>query len=512
VLVTAGWLWLRLKVFGAVLAAAVVPACWPGAHRSSSMPVRVSVSVAAGAVSAAGTSVSRSWSEGVADWAIAQLGPEHAVEGFADRVSVVPGEPVRLFVSTTAAHYTVTGFRMGNYPPTNAQQVWRSEPQAGRHQPEAVLEPGRRMVVAPWQPSLSVDTAGWRPGDYLFRLDADNGAQRFVPLTVASPDNTGRIVIVNAVTTWQAYNRWGGQSLYSSRSGKFADRSRAVSFDRPYQARQMAGAGDFLIFELPFVRFAEQSGLPLGYATDVDLHANPHLLDGARAMITLGHDEYWSAAMRAHTTHARDRGVNLAFLGGNEIYRHIRFEPSALGPNRVEVDYKSFAEDPASRTDPMEATTQWRSPPFPRPESALLGNFYQCNPARADMIAADSSSWLTAGVVSVGQRLPGLVGNEYERVDLREPTPRPIQVLFHSPLTCRGHRDFADVTYYTTTSGAAVFSAGTQYWICALEPSCTGRYHPAVRIITSRLLAAYAAGPAGRDHPATDNLNQLGIH
>jgi hypothetical protein len=128
------------------------------------------------------------------------------------------------------------------------------------------------------------------------------------------------------------------------------------------------------------------------------------------------------------------------------------------------------------------------------------------------MIAADSSSWLTAGVVSVGQRLPGLVGNEYERVDLREPTPRPIQVLFHSPVMCGGHPDFADVTYYTATSGAAVFSAGTQYWICALEPSCTGRYHPAVRIITSRLLAAYAAGPAGRDHPATDNLKQLGIH
>lgn len=229
-------------------------------------------------------------------------------------------------------------------------------------------------------------------------------------------------------------------------------------------------------------------------------------------MVTLDHDEYWSAAMREHATLARDGGVNLAFLGGNEVYRHIRLEPSLQGPDRLEVGYKSFAQDPASRTDPMDATTQCRSPPFPRPESALLGNFYQCNPAQADMIAADSESWLTTGVVTDGQRLPGLIGNEYARVDLRVPTPRPIEVLFHSPVTCQGHPDFADVTYYTTGSGAVVFSAGTQYWICGLDPSCSGgRYHPAIGAITTRLLTAYAQGPAGREHPATDNLDRLGI-
>ncbi|MGH8919987.1 MAG: N,N-dimethylformamidase beta subunit family domain-containing protein, partial [Actinomycetes bacterium] len=73
--------------------------------------------------------------------------------------------------------------------------------------------------------------------------------------------------------------------------------------------------------------------------------------------------------------------------------------------------------------------------------------------------------------------------------------------------------DFADVTYYTTSSGAAVFSAGTQYWICGLDPSCSNgeRYDPAVATITTRLLTAYAQGPAGREHPATDNLDRLGI-
>jgi hypothetical protein len=448
-----------------------------------------------------------------ADWRITDPGPEHAIEGYADRVSVHPGEPVRLFVSTTSPTWTVTAFRIGAYPGTGGARIWASPPRPGGLQPAPVVQAPRTTVVAPWQPSLTVDTTRWPSGDYLLRLDAADGPQQFVPLTVATPDNTGRIVIVNAVTTWQAYNRWGGYSLYAAATGRYPDRSRAVSFDRPYQARDMQGAGDFLYFERPLVQFAERTGLPLGYATDVDLHATPHLLDGARAMVTLGHDEYWSQAERDAATAARDRGVNLAFLGGNEIYRHIRLEPSPLGPDRVEVDYKSFTEDPVSRTDPPEATPQWRDPPFPRPESMLLGNFYQCNPVQADMVAVDPGNWLLSGIVTQGQVLPRMIGNEYERVDLREPTPRPIEVLFHSPVTCGGKQDFADATYYTTPSGAAVFSAGTQYWICGLDPTCVQGRDSATYLdaITARLLTAFAQGPAGRVHPADDDLAALGI-
>jgi hypothetical protein len=54
---------------------------------------------------------------------------------------------------------------------------------------------------------------------------------------------------------------------------------------------------------------------------------------GARAVLTLGHDEYWSTAMRQATTTARDRRIDLAFLGGNEVYRLIRFADTPLGPD-----------------------------------------------------------------------------------------------------------------------------------------------------------------------------------
>jgi hypothetical protein len=457
---------------------------------------------------------------GTPGWQLSHPGPEHAIEGYLDRVSVLPGESTRLFVSTTAARFTVTAYRMGAYQGSDALRVWQSGEEPGVRQAAHLVAAPTSTVTAPWQPSLTVNAAGWAPGDYLLRLDAKggngDGAQQYVPLTVRTPSNQGRVVIINAVTTWQAYNRWGGYSLYDAPDGKKAHRSRAVSFDRPYQAQTMQGAGDFLYFELPLLRFAEQRGLSLGYATDVDLHADPHLLDGARAMVTLGHDEYWSSAMRANVTAARDHGTNLIFLGGNEIYRHIRMDGTGAGPDRLEVDYKSFREDPYSRTNPAEATPEWRSPPLPRPESMLLGNFYHCNPAHSDLVVADDTSWLLTGIVHNGQKLPGLVGNEYESLDLSVPTPRPIQVLFHSPVTCQGRPDFADVTYYTTPSGAGVFSAGTQYWICALDDNCgqdnhDATAHAAITAITARMLDAFAGGPVGQLHPAADNLATLHI-
>jgi hypothetical protein len=92
-----------------------------------------------------------------------------------------------------------------------------------------------------------------------------------------------------------------------------------------------------------------------------------------------------------------------------------------------------------------------------------------------------------------------------------------MEVLFHSPVTCTGHRQFSDAGYYTTTSGAGVFASGTSSWICGLVLECTfhqpdQRLVDTVTTMTTTLLQAFAAGPAGRAHPARDNLDRLGIN
>ena len=233
---------------------------------------------------------------GTARWRIAHPGPAEAIEGWADRASAAAGDRVRLYVSTTSTRFRVAAYRMGWYGGLGGRLVWRSAPVPGRRQPPPVLTPGTNMVETHWRPSLRVTVGGaWPPGDYLLKLVAASG-QRYVPLTVRGDASHAALVVQNAVTTWQAYNRWGGRSLYVGPDGSLDTRSRVVSFDRPYAGE--LGTGDFLGNELPLVRLVERLGLDVTYWTDLDLHAHPGRLLAHRALVSLGHDEYWSTRMR----------------------------------------------------------------------------------------------------------------------------------------------------------------------------------------------------------------------
>jgi len=198
--------------------------------------------------------------------------------------------------------------------------------------------------------------------------------------------------------------------------------------------------------------------------------------------------------------------VNLAFLGANSGYRHIRFEPAGTGAQRVEVCYKVPQLDPLYGRDDPDVTGQWRYPPDPRPETVLTGVTYQSNPVQADMVVMDPSAWLLAGTgARVGLGLPGVVAPEYDRVDLSEPTPHPIEILTHSPLVVHGHPDFSDSAYYTVPSGAGVFATGTIAWINTMQGTSGPAAAAFATTVTSNALLAFARGPAGVAHPAHDN-------
>jgi len=421
-------------------------------------------------------------------------------------------------VSTAAASFRVNAFRMGWYRGGLGRLVWTSPVYPGHKQSAPVLvASATNTMAARWSPSLTVDTSTWTPGDYLLRLEGVGHQEQYVPLTVRAASAVGAIVIVNAVTTWQAYNVWGCCDLYEGGNGSFATRARAVSFDRPYI--HDSGAGYFISRELGVVAEAERLGLKLDYVTDIDLHAIPNLLRGARAVISLGHDEYWSPQMRTAVTAARDAGTNLAFFGANAMFRRIRLAPTALGPNRLEINYKDATEDPLYGHDNPAVTTDWPAPPAANPESRVIGAQYGCFPSgpRSPGVVAAPSNWLFGGVTVVqGEKLPGLIGPELDSVQLAYPTPRPIEVILHSPVNCPYNSPtHADATYYVAHSGAGVFDAGTIDWVCAVQNACGERVHgptfSVVRAITDNLLRAFALGPAGRAHPAHDNLAALHI-
>lgn len=424
------------------------------------------------------------------------------IAGYADRVSVQSGESFHLYVSTTAKSYAVQAFRMGYYSGGDGLLTWSSPAMPGRQQPRPRIGDARTaMWTTDWSPSTIVSTTGWRAGDYLLKLTADSSSA-YVPITVRGPSASGAVVIVNAVTTWQAYNRWGCCDLYEGADGSFTTRSRAVSFDRPYA--QERGAGQFLRNELPAVIDAERWGLPLDYVTDLDLEAHPGLLNGAKAVVLLGHDEYWSPAMRTALSAAVARGTNLASLGANAIFRRIRLASSRLGPARVEINYKVASEDPLNGINDLAVTANWPAPPAADPESTLLGEQYACDIglAKRPGILADVRSWpLSVTGLAAGTRLPGLIGPETDSIQRGYPVPPGVIDVMHSPAACAdGGPAYADATYYVSKSGAGVFNAGTIGWVCALGPCQPPPPTTAdIALITRIVLTRFAQGPMS--HP-----------
>lgn len=500
----------------AAAGAAAVAAIWrPWDSSSSSTAANTTVRSGGGhgpGVSASANGPVAQWVKdenakpGTSEWNVTNGGKPGDVEGYASAVSAQRGESVTLYVSTTAPTFHVEAYRMGWYKGTGGRLIWKSAEMPGKKQSAPTFTPGINMTEAKWDPSLKVtiDTT-YPPGVYLFKLVGSNGVQQLVPLTVRDDASTAAYVVQNSVTSWQAYNDWAGYSLYQGQNGAFATRARVVSFDRPYARGD--GQADFLGLEFPLIMMMEQLGLDVTYITDVDTHARPQLLQNHKVWFSLGHDEYWSKEMRDGVEGARDKGVNLAFLGANAAFRQIRFEPSAIGPNRHEVCYKAANEDPIHATNPMLTTVNWREAPVSRPESQMIGQQYECNPVNADMVVVDPTAWVFNGTgAKAGQKLPNAVGSEYDRFDPAQNGPKNVQIFAHSPVVCHGRPSFADMTYYTVPSGAGIFSTGTIVWITKLTPPGPNSPNDPVAIqVTKNILTAFGAGPAARQHQAVAN-------
>lgn len=451
---------------------------------------------------------------GSEDWRISTPALHGEIAAYTTLASGLPGTRVGLKVSTTEGGYEAAAYRIGSYAGGTGANVWESGFRVGREQSApryASYE--RRTVIAPWKRDLTLDTSGWLPGFYVLRLRTDTGFETQVPYVVTSPTARGTVALVAPVTTWQAYNEWGGYSLYAGANGDTP--SHAVSFDRPYNGA--TGANDYRTNALPIVVRAERTGVPLSYFTNIDLATTPHALKGARGYVSMGHDEYWTNEMRDAVLGARDAGTNLAFLGANTMYWRIRLESGLEDPARVVVGYRhSAALDPLYAQGSVDTTAQFRQPPVPRPEHDLLGMQYECYPVDTDYVVASPDWWGFRGTgVRRGDHVHGLVGPEADRVYPDGRLPRPLQVLSHSPYSCRGVTTTTQSVYYTSRSGAGVFNAGTLRWGCAMVDRCERPLGDATleftRTVTGTLVEEFARGPVGRRHPARDNVDDFDL-
>ncbi len=180
-------------------------------------------------------------------------------------------------------------------------------------------------------------------------------------------------------TTWQAYNRYGGNSLYASDGGSENETSaagptRSATTARSPRAARSAEDSPFNA-EYPMVRLLERNGYDVTYFTGVDTDRRGSEILNHKVFLSVGHDEYWSGAQRANVEAARAAGVNLAFFSGNEVFWKTRWENSIDGSGTDHRTLVSYKETHANaKIDPSpEWTGTWRDPRLFSPDGGRPG-------------------------------------------------------------------------------------------------------------------------------------------
>jgi hypothetical protein len=421
------------------------------------------------------------------------------IEGYAQANSVSAGNTLSFSVSSTAPTFTADVYRLGWYQGTGARLITTLSNLTGSFQQSAAMDPTTGLVDNNWPQTFSLTPdSTWVSGMYLVKLTASTGQQSYIPFTLTDT-RASDFVFVHPDNTSQAYNAWGGKSLYEFNSTS-STRAYKVSFDRPYDRN--TGAGDLLNWEYPAIRWLEKNGYDVSYVSDVDVHVNPSLLQNHKAILLVGHSEYWSKQMRDTVEADVAAGINLGVFAANTMGWQIRYEPQPFGtqplPNRVIVCYKDATLDPLNGVDNSDVTVMFRDPPVNRPEQTILGDSYNDYNSSKNFpwVVSDASNWLFAGTgLHNGDSIPNIVGYEYDVVFSYYPIPTGDDSISSSPVTgSDGVKGTSNSTIYTAASGARVFDSGSMSWNWGLDSySAPGDPHPDytnanVQLITQNLL------------------------
>jgi hypothetical protein len=430
-------------------------------------------------------------------WYVSGTGSTN-IQGFTTDISVNAGQTVFFKISTPAIAYRIDIYRLGYYQGQGARLVTSISPSATLPQIQpacltdnstGLTDCGNWGVSASWAVPATATSGVYQAS--LVRLDTGEIGQ--ILFIVRNDASHSDILMQTSDLNWQAYNNYGGNSLYS---GNPAGRAYKVSYNRPFNVSNLNGW--FFTSEYPMVRWLEANGYDVTYFTGVDTDRYGALIKQHRIFMSVGHDEYWSGGQRSNAEAARAAGVNLAFFSGNEVYWKTRWEPSIDGSNtayRTMVCYKeTLANAVIDPADPPVWTGTWRDPRFSppadggRPENALTGTLFGVSSYRNDPITVPQADgrmrfWRNTGIASLapGQAatLPaGVLGYEWD-VDtdngFRPAGLVPLSTTTLNVSTCVVGYTIASctathqLTMYRASSGALVFGAGTEQWSWGLD-------------------------------------------
>ncbi|NUT51358.1 MAG: DUF4082 domain-containing protein, partial [Saccharothrix sp.] len=435
------------------------------------------------------------------DWQVSYRDDE--ILGFTTDISATPGGRVDFKMLTSASSYYIDIYRLGWYGGVGARFQERITRSGAQNQPpclrgtdgSALIDCGNWAVSLSWNvPPTAVS------GIYYARTHRnDTGAENEIVFVVRDDSSTSKILFQTSDSTWVAYNRYGGNSLYFGDGPGQGGQAYKVSYNRPYTG---GDGDDNFIFnaEYPMLRFLEANGYDLSYTTDADSARRGHLIRNHKVFMAVGHDEYWSNEQRANVEAARDAGVHLAFLTGNEIFWKHRWEKSI---DSAATDWRTIAcykETKGTQNDGLaDWTGTWRDPRYSppqdggRPENALLGNIFTVNGRREDSLQVPAAYgrmrlWRHTSLQGMAADTtytfqPGTLGYEWNSVEDNGFQPPGVAQLSRTtvempdgPYVLQNHGDLYTpdtkthaITYYRHPSGSLVFGAGTVQWAWGVD-------------------------------------------
>ncbi len=270
--------------------------------------------------------------------------------GFPTRSSVDLGESVTLKIGrngpvSPTRTVNIQVYRMGYYGGTGGRLVHSASNVAINNDYTCKAMDATTGLVdcGNWAATYTIPGSALpASGVYLAKLTASTGDQTHVVFTVRDDKRAtpSKLLYVLPVADYQAYNLFGGKSLYWGYAGENTvsgtDRAVKVSFNRPYE---QAGAqlNWFLGPDFELLFWLEKQGYDVSYSDDVQVHANPAQLREHDTIVVSGHSEYWSLPQFDGFLAARDAGVNIASFSANTAYWKVRYEDG----NRTLVCYKT---------------------------------------------------------------------------------------------------------------------------------------------------------------------------
>ena len=438
------------------------------------------------------------------EWDVEGAG-DPTIQGYPTEISVDRGQTIHFKIKTDASAYHLDIYRMGYYGGEGARKVAsnilpsaklpQSQPACLTEGSTGLIDCGNWSESASWTvPSNAVSGIYFAK---LVRTDKTSEGSHIV-FVVRNDESHSDLFFETADTTWEAYNRYGGNSLYVGGPGTDPDRAYKVSYNRPMTTRGTTPEDAPFSTEYPMVRWLERNGYEVSYTSEIDTARSASRLMQHKVLLSVGHDEYWSASQREHVEEAREAGVDLAFLSGNEVFWKTRWGSSLDSSHtsyRTIVCYKETSADAKIDPEPNVWTGTWRDPRFSppadggKPENSLTGQAFMVNSGTAsievpaddakmrlwrntDIASLKSGETATLGTETLGyewdedlhnsSRPPGLVDLSSTTVDVQD-----YLIDYGSnylPETAHHH-----LTLYRAPSGALVFGAGTVQWSWGLD-------------------------------------------